>query len=91
MVGRSQGNARTHGSFQKGKTEALKRSSRSGVFPLRYFLLKGVSMEISEIIALYVECIRIALPFTIVWYLCDFIVTSFLRVAFGGRLDFRSF
>lgn len=48
-------------------------------------------MEINDIVALYVECIRIALPFTIAFYLCDFIVTTFLRVAFGGKLTFKSF
>lgn len=48
-------------------------------------------MEINDIVALYVECIQIALPFTIAFYLCDFIVTTFLRVAFGGKLTFKSF
>ena len=48
-------------------------------------------MEISEIILLYVECISIALPFTICWYICDFMVTTFLRAAFGGKLIFKSF
>lgn len=48
-------------------------------------------MEISDIVSLYVECIQIALPFTIAFYLCDFIVTTFLRVAFGGKLTFKSF
>lgn len=48
-------------------------------------------MEVSEIILLYVECISIALPFTICWYICDFMVCTFLRAAFGGRLNFKSF
>lgn len=48
-------------------------------------------MEISDIVGLYVECIQIALPFTIAFYLCDFIVTTFLRTAFGGKLTFKSF
>ena len=48
-------------------------------------------MEINDIISMYVECLQIALPFTICFYLCDFIVTSFLRVAFGGKLTFKSF
>lgn len=48
-------------------------------------------MQVNEIVALYVECIQIALPFTIIFYLCDFIVTTFLRVAFGGKLTFKSF
>lgn len=48
-------------------------------------------MAVSEIIALYVECIQIALPFTICFYICDFLVTTFLRVAFGGKLSFKSF
>ena len=48
-------------------------------------------MQINEIVAMYVEVIQIALPFTIVFYLRDFIVTTFLRAAFGGRLTFKSF
>lgn len=48
-------------------------------------------MSVNEIIALYVECIQIALPFTICFYICDFLVTTFLRVAFGGKLTFKSF
>ena len=48
-------------------------------------------MPANEIIALYVDCIKIALPFTIIFYLCDFVVTTFLRTAFGGKLSFRSF
>ena len=48
-------------------------------------------MQINEIVALYVEVIQIALPFTIVFYLSDLIVTTFLRAAFGGRLTFKSF
>lgn len=48
-------------------------------------------MEVADIIALYVDCIQIALPFTICFYLCDFVVTTFLRVAFGGKLTFKSF
>lgn len=48
-------------------------------------------MEVAEIIGLYVECISIALPFTICFYICDFLVTTFLRAAFGGKLTFKSF
>lgn len=48
-------------------------------------------MEVAEIIVLYVDCIKIALPFTICWYICDFMVTTFLRAAFGGKLTFKSF
>ena len=48
-------------------------------------------MEIADIVALYVEVIQIALPFTIVFYMGEFIVTTFLRAAFGGKLTFMSF
>lgn len=48
-------------------------------------------MTVNDIVALYVECIQIALPFTIVFYLSDFLVTTFLRAAFGGKLSFKSF
>lgn len=48
-------------------------------------------MQVNEIVALYVECIQIALPVTLVFYLGDFITTTILRAAFGGRLSFKSF
>ena len=46
-------------------------------------------MEVSEIVALYVEIIREALPFVLVFWIGEFIVTSFLRSAFTGRLSFK--
>lgn len=48
-------------------------------------------MAVSEIVAIYVECMTIALPVTIVFFLGDLIVTSVLRSMFGGRLTFKSF
>lgn len=48
-------------------------------------------MVISDIVSLYVECITIALPVTICFYLGDLIVTTILRAAFGGHLTFKSF
>lgn len=48
-------------------------------------------MEISAIVELYVEVIEIALPFTITFYMCEFLVSTFLRAAFGGKLTFKSF
>lgn len=47
-------------------------------------------MVISDIVSLYVDCIQVALPFTITFWICDFIVTTFLRAAFGGKLTFGS-
>lgn len=59
--------------------------------PLPYFLKGGLfmTMEVSAIVGLYVECIQIALPFTVVFALCDIVVSMVLRTAFGGRLTFR--
>ena len=48
-------------------------------------------MEIADIVALYVDCIRIALPFTIVFYLAEIVTSTILRTAFGGKLTFKSF
>lgn len=45
-------------------------------------------MEVAEIVALYVDCIEIALPFTLVFYIGDYIVTKFLTAALGGKLRF---
>ena len=47
-------------------------------------------MDVSEIVALYNECAAYFLPFTIVFWLCNFVVTTILRAAFGGKFDFRS-
>ena len=44
----------------------------------------------SEIVALYVDVISVALPFTITFWLCDFVVCTILKAAFGGRFDFKS-
>ena len=48
-------------------------------------------MDVSSIVQLYVDCITYALPFTLVFYFCDFLVTTILRAAFGGHLSFKSF
>ena len=46
--------------------------------------------DFTEIVALYVDVISVALPFTIVFWLCDFVVCTILKAAFGGRFDFKS-
>lgn len=49
-----------------------------------------LSFDPNQIVALYVDAISVALPFTIVFWLCDFVVVTILRAAFGGRFDFKS-
>ena len=46
--------------------------------------------DFTEIVALYVDVISVALPFTITFWLCDFVVCTILKAAFGGRFDFKS-
>lgn len=46
-------------------------------------------MASSDIVALYASMLQEALPFAIIFWLCDLIVTTFLRAAFGGKLTFR--
>lgn len=48
-----------------------------------------LTFDPTEIIALYVDVIEVALPFTIIFWVCDFLVQTFLRAAFGGKLTFR--
>lgn len=43
----------------------------------------------TEIVSLYVEVIQVALPFVVIFWVCDFLVQVFLRAAFGGKLTFR--
>ena len=49
-----------------------------------------MNFDVNEIVALYTQAISVALPFTIVFWMCDFVVFTILRAAFGGRFDFRS-
>lgn len=46
-------------------------------------------MELSDIVSVYVQVIREALPFTLVFFFGDMIVTTFLSSAFGGRFTFK--
>lgn len=43
----------------------------------------------NEIVALYIDIIQVALPFVLIFWMCDFVVQVFLRAAFGGKLTFR--
>lgn len=45
--------------------------------------------EMQEAISLYVEVIKPAIPFGIAFAICDFIVTTFMDAAFGGKYRFR--
>lgn len=46
-------------------------------------------MESSAIIQLFADCIREALPFTVLFWMGDMIVSTILRAAFGGKLVFK--
>lgn len=48
-------------------------------------------MQIADIVALFVDCIRLALPFTVIFWVCEMIVCFILRSAFGGKLSFKGF
>lgn len=48
-----------------------------------------MNFDPTEIVSLYVDVIQVALPFVIIFWVCDFLVTTFLRAAFGGKLTFR--
>ena len=41
-------------------------------------------------IDIYAEIVKAALPFAIGFEICNLLVSTFLRVAFGGRLWFGS-
>ena len=45
-------------------------------------------MEITDIVLLYVDVVRIALPFTFIFWIGEKVVSSILTAAFGGRLSF---
>ena len=46
-------------------------------------------METSEIVALYVQMIEVALPVTITMGQWQFVVRTILQAAIGGRLDLQ--
>ncbi len=46
-------------------------------------------MEIADIVLLYADVVRIALPFTFIFWLGEKVVSSILTAAFGGRLSFK--
>ena len=46
-------------------------------------------MESADIILLFAEVIEQALPFTVLFWMGEMLVTTFLRAAFGGKLSFR--
>lgn len=47
-------------------------------------------MVVSDIALLFAEVVREAIPISIVWYLGELIVSTFLRAAFGGKLTFKA-
>ena len=47
-------------------------------------------MEIADIVLVYVDCIKTALPFTFIFWACDMITCTILRTAFGGKLSFKA-
>lgn len=46
-------------------------------------------MEAVEVVTLYAEILKLALPFTFVFWCCEMITTTILRAAFGGRMSFK--
>lgn len=44
--------------------------------------------QLSDIVALYVDIVRSAVPVALVFGFGDLMVSTLLRVAFGGRLSF---
>lgn len=47
-------------------------------------------MQIADIVTVYVQCIREALPIAVVFWFGDMIVSTVLRSAFGGRLSLKA-
>lgn len=43
-------------------------------------------MDVSEIVALYNECAAYFLPFTVVFWMCNFVVTTILRRGFWRKV-----
>lgn len=59
------------------------------MWPGPYSFLEGDFLLVADIVSVYVDMLQMALPFTFVFWGGEMIVSSFLRVAFGGRLSFK--
>ncbi len=46
-------------------------------------------MVLTEIVELFAEIVRESVPFTIIFWMGEMIVTTLLRVAFSGRISFK--
>ena len=58
------------------------------MWPGPHFIYGGVLMEIADIVLLYADVVRIALPFTFIFWIGERVTSSILTAAFGGRLSF---
>lgn len=47
-------------------------------------------MTVAPIVSLFCDVVAISLPFSIVFWAGELIVTTVLRAAFGGKLSFRA-
>lgn len=43
----------------------------------------------ADIVALYVDCLNAALPIALTIWAANLLVSTILRAAFGGKLEFR--
>lgn len=46
-------------------------------------------MSGSDIIALFVDIVEVAVPFATIFTLGNILVNTFLRMAFGGKVEFK--
>lgn len=52
-------------------------------------VISGSSYMIQWAINLYTQTVQVAVPIALVFGIGNLLVSTFLRVAFGGRLEFR--
>ncbi len=46
-------------------------------------------MESADVVLLFVDIVKLAIPFAFIFWVCEMITTMFVRAAFGGRLSFK--
>lgn len=46
-------------------------------------------MEAVEVVKLYAEIVKLAIPFTLIFWVCEMIANTVLRAALSGRLSFK--
>lgn len=66
----------------------LNQTPKGGAFALLFDVIREVFFLVQQLVDIYVECIKIALPPAMVFFFGNLITSTILRSAFGGKFTF---